>query len=81
LTKIDSEAINQYLTWLRDKQLYPPQYSPEEYAEWIEMSEARVRMSLIRMVLQNKDLTNQEICDKINDIMEEELEVKLYESE
>lgn len=75
----DVDGINKYLTWLRNIQLYPPQYSPEEYADWVEMSEARARITLIRAVLSNKDLTNDEICDKINDIMEEDLEVNIYE--
>lgn len=79
MTKIDSDGINKYLTWLRNIQLYPPQYSPEEYADWIEMSEARAKMSLIKVTLDIKDLTDKELCAKIREIVETELEVQIYE--
>jgi len=78
MTKIDSDGINKYLTWLRNIQLYPPQYSPEEYAEWIEMSEARAKMTLVRSVIENKDLTEKEICAKIVEIINTDLEVDIY---
>lgn len=75
----DVDGINKYLTWLRNIQLYPPQYSPEEYAEWVEMSVARAKMTVIRATLESKDLTDKEICAKIKDIMETDLEVEVYE--
>jgi DNA-directed RNA polymerase subunit F len=62
------EDINKYLTWVRDKQLYPPQNSPEEYAEWVEMSVARDRMKLIEEML-DWGLTDEQFRDRILEIM------------
>lgn len=67
----DVDGINKYLTWLRNIQLYPPQYSPEEYAEWVEMSEARGKMILINKLLE-LDLTDKEFRGKIKDIIDME---------
>jgi hypothetical protein len=67
----DVDGINKYLTWLRNIQLYPPQYSPEEYAEWVQMSEARGKMILIHKLL-DLDLTDKEFRGKIKDIIEME---------
>jgi hypothetical protein len=72
ITNVDD--INKYLTWVRDKQLYPPQNSPEEYAEWVEMSVAYAKMVLIRTTLE-LDLTDKEFRAKIAEIMETDLEV------
>lgn len=60
--------INKYLSWLRDKQLYPPTGSPEEYAEWVEMSVARDKMILIQDLL-GSGLTDDKFRAKIVDIM------------
>lgn len=65
-TNVDD--INKYLSWVRDKQLYPPQNSPEEYAEWVEMSVAYAKMVLIRTTLE-LDLTDKEFRAKIIGIM------------
>lgn len=78
MTKIDPDGINKYLTWLRNIQLYPPQYSPEEYADWIEMSEARAKMILIKTTMET-DLTDKEKCAKIAEIINTDLEVEVYE--
>lgn len=75
MTRINSDEINKYVTWVRNIQLYPPQYTPEEYAEWVEMSEARAKMTLIKSVLENKDLTDKEISAKIAEIVNTDLEV------
>jgi len=74
MTRIDSDAINKYVTWVRNIQLYPPQYSPEEYAEWVEMSEARAKMVAIKATME-ADLTDKDKCAKIQDIINTDLEV------
>lgn len=78
MTKTNVGDINKYLTWLRNIQLYPPQYSPEEYADWIEMSEARAKMVVIKSTIE-ADLTDKEKCAKIAEIIESDLEVEVYE--
>ena len=68
MTKTNVDDINKYLSWVRDKQLYPPQNSPEEYAEWVEMSVARDKMKLIQDLL-GSGLTDDKFRAKIVDIM------------
>ena len=65
--------INKYLSWVRDKQLYPPQNSPEEYAEYVEMSVARGKMILIEKLL-GSGLTDEQFRASIVDIMYMEVE-------
>jgi DNA-directed RNA polymerase subunit F len=77
MTQTNVEDINRYLSWVRDKQLYPPQNSPEEYAEWVKMSEARGKMILIEKLL-GSGLTDEEFRASIVDIMYMEVE---YEPE
>lgn len=60
--------INKYLSWVRDKQLYPPQNSPEEYAEWVEMSVASDKIKLIQEML-DWGLTDEQFRDRILEIM------------
>jgi len=69
ITNVDE--INKYLSWLRDKQLYPPTGSPEEYAEWVEMSVALGKIILIKKVLE-LDLTDEEFRANIVAIMDME---------
>lgn len=30
---IDTESIEDYLVWKRDKEMYPPKWTPDEFAE------------------------------------------------
>lgn len=69
ITNVDE--INKYLSWVRDKQLYPPQNSPEEYAEYVEMSVALGKIILIKKVLE-LDLTDEEFRANIVAIMDME---------
>jgi hypothetical protein len=46
-TMIDAEAVNHYLTWKLNNELYPPRYTPEEYVEYLIMSDARDRLRLL----------------------------------
>lgn len=34
---IDTESIEDYLVWKRDKEMYPPKWTPFEFAEEIRM--------------------------------------------
>lgn len=74
MTRITNvNEINKYLSWVRDKQLYPPQNSPEEYAEYVEMSVARGKMILIEKLL-GLGLTDDEFRARIVDIVYMEVE-------
>jgi hypothetical protein len=50
---INTDMIQNYLLWKRDKELYPPQWTPEDWAADVIMSEARVRIDLIKDLLEN----------------------------
>jgi hypothetical protein len=47
--------IEDYLMWKRDKELYPPQWTPQEWARDVIMSEANVRINLIKDLLEMDD--------------------------
>lgn len=49
---INTGMIENYLLWKRDKELYPPQWTPEDWAADVIMSEARVRIDLIKDLLE-----------------------------
>ena len=69
MTQTNVDEINKYLMWVRDKQLYPPQNSPEEYAEWVEMSVASGRLKRIVDIVKDGTLTDEEFRDKIEEIV------------
>lgn len=50
---INTGMIEAYLVWKRDKELYPPQWTPEDWAKDVIMSEARVRIDLIKDLLES----------------------------
>lgn len=52
---METKMIEDYLLWKRDKELYPPQWTPMEWAQDVIMSEARVRIDLIKDLLENDD--------------------------
>lgn len=41
------EFVNSYLAWKREKEMYPPRWTPEEYVNEISQADARVRLELI----------------------------------
>jgi hypothetical protein len=43
----NTTMIENYLSWKREKDMYPPTWTPEQWAEELLMSEARVRINLI----------------------------------
>lgn len=50
---IDVEALNGYLQWKRDKELYPPTWSPEDYVQHILNVDARTKLDMLHEVLEN----------------------------
>ena len=72
---INTNMIESYLIWKRDKELYPPQWTPEDWAKDVIMSEARVRIDLIKDLLENSDdLDPVEFANEVHKIVYEPLE-------
>ena len=72
---INTNMIESYLVWKRDKELYPPQWTPEDWAKDVIMSEARVRIDLIKDLLENSDdLDPLEFANEVHKIVYEPLE-------
>lgn len=74
----DVKMIENYLMWKRDRELYPPQWTPEEWADELLKSEARVRINLIKDLYENshnKELDpiefSNEVCKLVYDPLEE----------
>jgi hypothetical protein len=67
--------IENYLLWKRDKELYPPQWTPEDWAADVIMSEARVRIDLIKDLLENSgDVEPVEFANEVHRIVYDPLE-------
>jgi hypothetical protein len=49
-----TKMIEDYLDWKRSKELYPPQWTPLEWAHEVVMSEANVRMNLLKDMLEGR---------------------------
>ena len=47
-----TKMIEDYLDWKRSKELYPPQWTPLEWAQDVIMSEANVRINLLKDMLE-----------------------------
>lgn len=72
---INTNMIEAYLVWKRDKELYPPQWTPEDWAKDVIMSEARVRIDLIKDLLENSDdLDPVEFANEVHKIVYDPLE-------
>lgn len=72
---INTNMIEAYLIWKRDKELYPPQWTPEEWAADVIMSEARVRIDLIKDLLENSpELDPVEFANEVHKIVYDPLE-------
>lgn len=52
---IDVAEVEKYLEWKRDKELYPPRWTPEEYVEHILSQDARKKLQKIYDIFQNED--------------------------
>ena len=74
MTRTNLDLLNDYIVWKRDRELYPSRYSPEDYLEWRQMSEAYAKIVVIKSLL-DSDLTKEEFFGKIKELVESELEV------
>jgi hypothetical protein len=72
--------IENYLSWKREKDMYPPQWTPEQWAEELLMSEARVRINLIKDLLET-DLDPVEFAVKAQSIVYDQLEDLMLDDE
>lgn len=43
-TNVDIDLIEAYTDWRVNNQLYPPQYTPQEYAEYLSLTGARQKV-------------------------------------
>ena len=75
---INTNMIEAYLIWKRDKELYPPQWTPEDWAKDVIMSEARVRIDLIKDLYEkchdNDDIDPMWFANEVSKIVYEPLE-------
>lgn len=65
----DAKMIQEYLLWRRDKELYPPQWSPEEWVNETIMSESHARMNLIKDFLENNAPDPIEFANEVHKIV------------
>jgi hypothetical protein len=52
---IDIVEVEKYLDWKRDKELYPPRWTPEDYVEHVLNTEARQKLQKIYDIFDNED--------------------------
>ena len=50
-----AKELERYLEWKRDKELYPPRWSPEEYTEYLLDKDARGKLIQIYNIYDNED--------------------------
>ena len=63
---ISPEIINGYLEWRREKELYPPLWSAEEYVEDLLKSDARDRLNIIYALFEDED---ENILEQIREVL------------
>lgn len=66
---MDLELLNQYLDWKREKELYPPKWSPEEYAEHVLNMEARGNFNLIYDMLFDDGIDDAEFRRRVAELI------------
>lgn len=72
---INTKMIEDYLLWKRDKELYPPQWTAAEWAADVIMSEARVRIDLIKDLLENgEEIEPVEFANQVHRIVYDPIE-------
>ena len=76
----NTTMIENYLSWKREKDMYPPQWTPEQWAEELIMSEARVRINLLKDLLET-DLDPVEFAVKAQSIVYDPLEDLMLDDE
>ncbi len=70
-----TKMIEDYLDWKRSKELYPPQWTPLEWAQDVIMSEARVRIDLLKDLLENSpELEPTEVANQVHRIVYDPIE-------
>ena len=52
---INIEEVEKYLEWKRDKELYPPRWTPEDYVEHVLNTEAREKLQRIYDIFNKED--------------------------
>lgn len=67
--RMDLELLNQYLDWKREKELYPPKWSPEEYAEHVLNMEARGNLNLIYDMLFDEQYDDAEFRRRVAELI------------
>jgi hypothetical protein len=76
----DTKMIENYLLWKRDKELYPPQWTPDEWAKELIMSEANARINIIKDLLENNpELDAIEFANEVHRITYDPLEELMNE--
>jgi hypothetical protein len=72
---METKMIEDYLLWKRDKELYPPQWTPAEWARDVIMSEANVRINLLKDMLEDVvELDPMELANEIHKIVYDPIE-------
>ena len=67
---VDEGELEAYLAWKRDKDLYPPQWSPAEYIQDVLSKDARDRLGrLYDLLLTTDEITTEVLIDQINEIV------------
>jgi hypothetical protein len=66
MMEINPELINEYLKWRRDKELYPPSWSAEEYVEDLLKSDAREKLTIIYALFEDED---ENILENIREVL------------
>ena len=52
---IDVVEVEKYLEWKRDKELYPPRWTPEDYVEHVLNQEARQKLQRVYDIFNEED--------------------------
>lgn len=69
------EAINEYMVWRREREMYPPRYTPEEWLQEILNKEARTRLNLIAEYFENAEDPSEISVNRIQELVFDPLEV------
>ena len=67
---IDEAEIEAYLVWKRDKELYPPQWTPAEYIQDVLNKDSRDRLGrLYDLLLNTDDITTEVLIEQIEEVV------------
>lgn len=69
-----AKMIHEYLMWKRDKDLYPPQWTPDEWAKDVLMSEGYARLNLIKDLLEHSDVDPIDFANEVHKIVYDPIE-------